>query len=173
MHSRFTPTCFDKSLPSSEGAWVTAEVTTIPWWWHECINKSYCFLEAFVGYFKTILQNLLRPTISNKPVNMSNKPKRRPSKNLQPTHICLQLKLLLTLSLLMSYTYMELLVKPEILTSYIYMDLRLATLKVVSLYLLHIVSTLNQCRKLSCGTVVCKHFASYQGYPNYRWDLIR
>jgi hypothetical protein len=22
-------------------------------------------------------------------------------------------------------------------------------------------------------TVVCKHFASYQGYPNYRWDLIR
>jgi hypothetical protein len=42
---------------------------------------------------------------------------------------------------------MELLVKPEILTSYIY--------------------------KLSCGTVVCKHFASYQGYPNYKWDLIR
>jgi hypothetical protein len=27
--------------------------------------------------------------------------------------------------------------------------------------------------KLSCVTVVCKHFASYQGYPNYRWDLIR
>jgi hypothetical protein len=35
------------------------------------------------------------------------------------------------------------------------------------------VSTLNQCRKLSCGAVVCKHFASYQGYPNYIWDLIR
>jgi hypothetical protein len=34
-------------------------------------------------------------------------------------------------------------------------------------------STLNLCRKLSCGTVVCKHFASYQSYPNYRWDLIR
>jgi hypothetical protein len=44
-------------------------------------------------------------------------------------------------------TYMELPVKPEILTSYIY--------------------------KLSCGTVVCKTFAGYQGYPNYRWDLIR
>jgi hypothetical protein len=73
----------------------------------------------------------------------------------------------LTLSLLM-----ELLVKPEILTPYIYMDLRLATLKAVSSYLLHNVSTLNQCRKLSCGTVVCKHFASYQSYPNYRWDLI-
>jgi hypothetical protein len=50
--------------------------------------------------------------------------------------------------------YMEPLVKPEILTSYVYMDLRLATLKAVSFYLLHNVSTLNQCRKLSCGTVV-------------------
>jgi hypothetical protein len=43
---------------------------------------------------------------------------------------------------------MELLVKPEILTSYIYIY------------------------KLSFGTVVCKNFASYQGYPNYRCDLI-
>jgi hypothetical protein len=42
---------------------------------------------------------------------------------------------------------MELPVKPEILTSYIY--------------------------KLSCGTVVCKHVSSYQGYTNSRWDLIR
>jgi hypothetical protein len=67
---------------------------------------------------------------------------------------------------------MELLVKPEILTSCIYMDVRLATLKAVSFYLLRNVSTLHQCRKLSCGTVVCKHFASYQGYPNYKWDLI-
>jgi hypothetical protein len=51
------------------------------------------------------------------------------------------------------------------------MDLRLATLKVVSFYLLQNVSTLNRCRKLFCGTVVCKHFASYQGYPNYILDL--
>jgi hypothetical protein len=51
------------------------------------------------------------------------------------------------------------------------MDLGLATLKAASFYLLHNVSTLNQCRKLSCGTVECKHFASYQGYPNYRWKL--
>jgi hypothetical protein len=50
----------------------------------------------------------------------------------------------------------------------IYMDQRLATLKAVSFYLLHNVSTLNQCRNLSCGTVVCKYFASYQGYPNYK-----
>jgi hypothetical protein len=53
------------------------------------------------------------------------------------------------------------------------MDLRLATLKAVSFYSLHNFSTLNQYIKLSCGTVVCKHFVSYQGYPNYRWDLIR
>jgi hypothetical protein len=53
------------------------------------------------------------------------------------------------------------------------MDLRLVMLKAVSFYLLNHVSTLNQCKKLSCDTVVCKHFASYQGNPNYRWDLIR
>jgi hypothetical protein len=52
------------------------------------------------------------------------------------------------------------------------MDLHLATLKTVSFYLLHNVSKLNQWKKLSCGTVVCKHFASYQGYVTYRWDLI-
>jgi hypothetical protein len=53
------------------------------------------------------------------------------------------------------------------------MDLRLATLKAVSFYFLHNVLKQNQCRKLSCGTVVCKHFANHQGYPNCRWDLIR
>jgi hypothetical protein len=53
------------------------------------------------------------------------------------------------------------------------MDLRLATLKAVSFYFLENVSTLNQCRKFSCVTVVCKRFAIYQDYPNYRWDLIR
>jgi hypothetical protein len=52
------------------------------------------------------------------------------------------------------------------------MDLHLVTLKIASFYLLHNVSSLIQCRKLSCGTVVCKHFPSYQGYPSYRWDLI-
>jgi hypothetical protein len=53
------------------------------------------------------------------------------------------------------------------------MGLRMATLKAVSFYLFHNVSKLNQCRKLSCVTAVCKHFASYQDYPNYKWDLIR
>jgi hypothetical protein len=89
------------------------------------------------------------------------------------------------------YIYTYLLVKPETLTSCIqgvsrlyvmtaggdflgrcdekihinmcpiYMDLRLETLKAVSFYLLHNILTLNQCRKLSCGTAVCKHLASY------------
>jgi hypothetical protein len=48
----------------------------------------------------------------------------------------------------------------------VYMDLRLEALKAISFYFLHNVSTLSQCRKLPCGTVVCKHFASYQGFPN-------
>jgi hypothetical protein len=52
------------------------------------------------------------------------------------------------------------------------MDPRLATLKAVSFYLLHNVSKLKQCRKFSWVTVVCKHLAGYEGYPNYRWDLI-
>jgi hypothetical protein len=47
------------------------------------------------------------------------------------------------------------------------MELRLATLKAVSFYLLHNVSTLNQYKKFSCVTVVCKHLASYQDYPNF------
>jgi hypothetical protein len=38
-------------------------------------------------------------------------------------------------------------------------------LKAMSFYLLHNVSALNQCKKLSGGTGVCKHFANYQGYP--------
>jgi hypothetical protein len=41
------------------------------------------------------------------------------------------------------------------------MDLRLAMLKTVSFYLLHNVSTLIQCRKLSCSTVVCKHLDNF------------
>jgi hypothetical protein len=53
------------------------------------------------------------------------------------------------------------------------MDVRLATLKAVCLNLLQYVSTLYHCRKFTCVIVVCKHFASYQDYPNYKWDLIR
>jgi hypothetical protein len=76
----------------------------------------------------------------------------------------------LTLSLLISYIYLELLVKPEILMSYIY-GLTFGNAE-SRLYCLQNVSTLNQCRKVFCVKVVCKHFASYQGYLNYKWDLI-
>ena len=58
----------------------------------------------------------------------------------------------------MSYIYMELLVKPEILT-YIYGP-KFGNAETVSFYLLHNVSTLNQCREVSCVTFVCKRFAS-------------
>ena len=71
----------------------------------------------------------------------------------------------LTLRLLMSYIYiyiyiyMELLVKPEMLTSFIYGP-TFGNAETVSFYLLHNVSTLNQCREVSCVTFLCKHFAS-------------
>jgi hypothetical protein len=63
---------------------------------------------------------------------------------------------------------MELLVKPDILVSYIYGP-TFDNVKTVSFYLLHYVSTLNQCTKFFRVTVVCKHFASYQDYRNYKW----
>ena len=66
---------------------------------------------------------------------------------------------LLTLRLLVSYIYMELLVKPEMLTSYIYGP-TFGKAETFSFYLLHNVSTLNQSREVSCVTFVCKHFAS-------------
>jgi hypothetical protein len=73
----------------------------------------------------------------------------------------------------MSYIYMELLVKPEILTSYtVYMELRLATLKAVSFYLLQMIQHWINAEIYPVAQL-CKHFASYQGYLNYRWDLIR
>ena len=54
---------------------------------------------------------------------------------------------------------MELLVKPEMLTSYMYGP-KFGNAETVSFYLLHNISTLNQCREVSCVTFVCKHFAS-------------
>ena len=71
---------------------------------------------------------------------------------IEPKHV----GAVLTLRLLMSYIYMELLVKPEMLTSYIYGP-TFGNAETVSYYLMHNVSTLNQCREV---TFVCKHFAS-------------
>ena len=47
---------------------------------------------------------------------------------------------------------MELLVKPEMLTSYIYGP-TFGNAETVSFYLLHNVSTLNQCREVFCATL--------------------
>jgi hypothetical protein len=70
-------------------------------------------------------------------------------------------------------TYLELLVKPEILTSYIYgPTFGIAEIRLF-LFAAQCFNTESMQKILSCGAVVCKHFASYQGYPNYRWDLIR
>jgi hypothetical protein len=60
----------------------------------------------------------------------------------------------ITLSVL-SYIYIELLEKLETLTSYIYGP-TFGNAKNSFFLFLHNVSTLNQCRKLSCVTVVCK-----------------
>jgi hypothetical protein len=67
---------------------------------------------------------------------------------------------------------MEHLVKPEILTSYICGPTFGNAEICLFLFAAQCFNT-ESMQKLSHGTVVCKNFASYQGYPNYRWDLIR
>jgi hypothetical protein len=67
---------------------------------------------------------------------------------------------------------MELLVKPEILASYIYGPKFGNAESHLFLFAAQRFNT-ESMQKLSYVTVVCKHFANYQGYPNYRWDLIR
>jgi hypothetical protein len=59
---------------------------------------------------------------------------------------------------------MELLVKPEMLTSFGNAKSRL---------FLFGAQCFNIESMQKIFLVVCKHFASYQGHPNYRWDLIR
>jgi hypothetical protein len=67
---------------------------------------------------------------------------------------------------------MEFIVKPEVLTSYIHgptsgnAESRLFQFAAQCF-------NFESMQKIFCVTVVCKHFASYQGYPNYKWDLIR
>jgi hypothetical protein len=68
---------------------------------------------------------------------------------------------------------MELRVKPGILTSYIYGPTFGNAERRLFLFAAQCFNQVNQYRKVSCVTVVCKHFASYQDYPNYKWDLIR
>jgi hypothetical protein len=65
---------------------------------------------------------------------------------------------------------MKLLVKPEVLTSYIYGPTFGNAESRLFLFAAQCFNT-ESMRTLFCGTVVCKHFASFQGYLNYRWDL--
>ena len=89
---------------------------------------------------------------------MGCKPVKEEEKDKEKWQNCF-ISVTLTRRLLMSYIYMELLVKPEMLTSYIYGP-KFGNAETVSFYLLHNISTLNQCREVSCVTFVCKHFAS-------------
>jgi hypothetical protein len=67
---------------------------------------------------------------------------------------------------------MELLVRPEILTLYINGPTFGNAEYRLILYAAQCFN-IESMQKVSCVTVVCKHFASYQDYPNYIWDLIR
>jgi hypothetical protein len=92
--------------------------------------------------------------------------KRTPSR--LPIRTPMETAVRLILNLIMSYIYGAHCKARNFSVIYIFMDLRFATLKAVSLYLLNNVSTLNQCKKFFCVKIVCKHFASYQDYPNYK-----
>jgi hypothetical protein len=65
---------------------------------------------------------------------------------------------------------MELLVKPESLASSMY---RPTFGNAESRLFLFAAQCFNieSMQKVSCGTVLCKHFASHRGYSNYRWDF--
>jgi hypothetical protein len=67
---------------------------------------------------------------------------------------------------------MELLVKPEILTSYVYGSTFGNAESRLFLFAAQCFNTEWMQKVFLCPSL-CKHFASYQGYPNYRWDLIR
>jgi hypothetical protein len=67
---------------------------------------------------------------------------------------------------------MELLVKPEILTSYIYVPTFGNAESRLFLFAAQYFNIASM-QKVSCVTIVCKHFDNCQGYSNYRWDLIR
>jgi len=65
----------------------------------------------------------------------------------------------LTLRLLMSYIYGAPSKARNANVVYIHGP-AFGNAETVSFYLLHKVSTLNQCREVSCVTFLCKHFAS-------------
>jgi hypothetical protein len=66
---------------------------------------------------------------------------------------------------------MELLVKPDILM-YIYGPTFGNAESRLFLFAAQCFNT-ESMQKVILWHSVCKHLATYQGYPNYRWDLIR
>jgi hypothetical protein len=70
------------------------------------------------------------------------------------------------------YIYMQLLVKPENLTSYKYGPTFGNAESRLFLFAAKCFKTESMQKVILCH-IVCKHFACYQGYTNYRWDLIR
>jgi hypothetical protein len=67
---------------------------------------------------------------------------------------------------------MKLLVKPEVLTSYIY-GLTFGNAESrLFLFAAKCFITESMQKIILCHSL-CKHFASYQDYPNYKCDLIR
>jgi hypothetical protein len=67
---------------------------------------------------------------------------------------------------------MALLVKPEILTSYIYGHTFGNPESRLFLFVAQCFNIESMQKVFFFVTVVRKHFASYQDYPNYKWDLI-
>jgi hypothetical protein len=68
---------------------------------------------------------------------------------------------------------MELLVKPEIIKSYMYGPTFGIAESSLFLFAAQCFKTESMQKKFSYVTFVCKHFASYQDYHNYKWGLIR
>jgi hypothetical protein len=68
--------------------------------------------------------------------------------------------------------HIELLAKPEILTSYMYGPTFGNAESRLFLFAAQCFN-IESMQDFSGVTVVCKHFASYQDYPKYKWDLIR
>jgi hypothetical protein len=66
---------------------------------------------------------------------------------------------------------MELLIKPEILTSYIFGPTFDNAERRLFLFAAQCFNT-ESMQKVILYTAMCKHFATYQGYSKYRWDLI-
>jgi hypothetical protein len=147
QHSRKVMTCICLSLLLEH----TASLQTIRMYRETAVNSLEWFVTTYNKIFRVKLEN------SSWTVYV------RPS-TLFVTHMSMStpyslVSLQLTLSLLMSYIYGAPCSARNFNVVYIWTYVLQRWKQSLSI-LLHNVSTLNQCRKFSCVTVVCKHFAS-------------